>query len=263
MDKKRCSDIERLLASTKPEELRQGLSLAREEISRLDAEEARPLFEMISTVFYIDPLDRPDLVPLIDEAVTLIARFCEKFMPILIQNLDAGDLKAQMAIAHALGRMGTDAIRPLLTEYESSPDQARRAFILYALGKIKAPQVVQAVPAAILGAQSPDRELRDTATRAIGKFAESIPSSDLPDEMRCGLVKMLRANLADPNPGIRAKAVRSLGKLAQCAHLTAAERKELKATLDLILGEDAQFEWDRAYIVRKEAREARQHVKED
>ncbi len=260
MEKHLYGNIERLLASTEPDELREGLKLAQREISRLDADEARPLYEMISTVFYIDPLDRPDLVPSIDEAVTLVARFGETFIPVLIQNLDAGDLKAQMAIAHALGRMGTHAIQPLLTEYDASPDPARRAFILYALGKIKSPQIVQAAPVALEGAQSPDRELRDTATRAIGKFAESIPPADLPQEIRCGFVKRLRANLADPSPGIRAKAVRSLGKLAKGAHLTAAERKELKATLDLILGEDEHYEWDRAYVVRKQAKEAREHV---
>lgn len=260
MDKPPHSNIETLLSSTKPGELRQGLQLASEAIARCDADAAGPLYEMISTVFYIDPLDRPDLVPLIDEAATLVARFSDKFMPVLIQNLDAGDLKAQLAIAHALGRMGTQAIGPLLVEYASSVDPERRAFILYAMGKIKAPQIVQAAPAAIESAQSPDRELRDTATRAIGKLAESIPPSDMPEETRVGFLKTLRENLAGPNPSIRAKAVRSLGKLAKHAHLTAAEREELKATLNLILGEDENFEWDRAFIVRKEAKEARQHV---
>ncbi len=260
MNKHPYSNIETLLSSTKPQELRQGLQLAGEELSALDADAARPLYEMISTVFYIDPLDRPELVPVIDEAATLVARFSDKFMPVLIQNLDAGDLKAQLAIAHALGRMGTQAIGPLLAEYASSTDPERRAFILYALGKIKEPQIVQAAPAAIESAQSSDRELRDTATRAIGKFAESIPPSQLPEEMRHGFIKTLRENLAGPNPSIRAKAVRSLGKLAKHAHLVAAERAELKATLDLILGEDGQFDWDRAFVVRKEAKEAREHV---
>ncbi len=253
-------NMETLLASTKPEELRQGLRLVKEELSGVGPDEAGPLFELISPIFYIDPLDRPDLVPVLDEAVTLVSGFGRWVIPVLIQNLDAGDLKAQMAVAHALGRMGTHAIEPLLTEYQTSSDPERRAFILYSLGKIKSPKIVQAAPFALEAAQSPDRELRDTATRAIGKFAESIPPSDLPDEMRCGFVEKLRANLADPKAGIRAKAVRSLGKLAKGGHLTVEERKKLEATLNLILGEDEHFEWDRAYVVRKEAREAKQYV---
>lgn len=38
------------------------------------------------------------------------------------------------------------------------------------------------------------------------------------------------------------------------------ERWELAAKLHRILGEDENYEWDRAYVVRKEAREALKHV---
>lgn len=260
MEKTSWGNIETLLSSTEPEGLRRGLELVKKEIAGLGPDEAGQLYEIVSTVFYIDPLDRPDLAPLLDEAVTLVVGLGKWVIPVLIQNLDAGDLKAQMVVAHALGRMGAPAIQPLLEEYQRSPDPARRAFVLYALGKIKSPSIVQAASCVLEAAQSPDREVRDTATRAIGKLAESIPQSEMPDTIRCGFIDRLRANLADPNPGIRAKAVRSMGKLARNRHLTAEEREGLRATLDLILGEDEHFEWDRAYIVRKEAREAREAV---
>lgn len=252
--------IEALLASTKPEELRRGLELVKQEISRIGSDEAKPLFEMVSTIFYIDPLDRPDLVPVLDEAISLVVGFGEWIIPALVQKLDAGDLKAQIASAHALGRIGADAIAPLMAEYLASSDPARCAFVLYALGKINSPKVAQAAHLALEAAQSPDRELRDTATRVIGKFAEFIPASHLPEEMRRSFVEKLQNNLADENPGIRAKAVRSLGKLAKHGHLTAVEREKLKVTFRLILGKDEHFEWDRAYVVRKEAEEALKYV---
>jgi hypothetical protein len=260
MEKNSYRNIEELLASTKPEEIRQGLKLVKEEIYRIGSDEARPLYEIVSTIFYIDLLDRPDLVPLFEEAITIIIGFGKWVIPVLIQNLDAGDFKVQMAIAHALGRIGANAIQPLLTEYQSSSDPERCAFILYSLGKIKSPKIVQAAPFVIEAAQSQDLELRDTATRAIGKLAESIPQSDLPEEIRFGFVEKLRANLADQNVGIRAKAVRSLGKLAKYSYLTAEERKELKTTLDIILGENEHYECDHAYIVRKEAMVAKEYV---
>jgi HEAT repeat protein len=252
--------IQTLLASTEPEDLRQGLELVRNEIARTGSSEARALFEMISAIFYIDPLDHPELMPILDEAISLVVGFGQWVIPVLIETLDAGDLKVQMAIAHALGRIGADAIPPLMAEYESAPDPARRAFVLYALGKIKSPNIVQAAPLALEAAQSDDLELRDTATRAIGKFVESIPPSDLSPELHQEFIERSRANLADPNAGIRAKAVRNLGKLAKYGHLTAPERKELKALCQLILGTDENFEWDRAYIVRKQAAEALRYV---
>ena len=50
--------VKMLLASAKPEELRRGLELARQEIARVGSGKARPLLEMVSAIFYIDPLDR-------------------------------------------------------------------------------------------------------------------------------------------------------------------------------------------------------------
>jgi HEAT repeat protein len=248
--------FERLLTSAKPEEIRQGLNLVKEEIAKVGASGATPLFEMVSTIFYIDPLDRPDLVPVLDEAISIVGGFGKWIVPVLVEQLDAGDIKAQIAVAQALGRIGDEAVEPLIAAYESSEETARRSFILYALGKVKSPSVVRAVRLALEADQSSDIELRDTATRAIGKLAESIPPSLLTEDVRRGFVERLQKNLADPKPSIRAKAVRSLGKLAKFGHLNVAEKQKLKATCLLLLGKDENFEWDRAYIVRKEAEEA-------
>jgi len=79
-------------------------------------------------------LDRPDPVPLLDEAINIVAGLGQWVIPALVDKLDAGGLKAQMAMAQVLGRMGDVAIRPLMTRYQAMAEPARRAFILYALG---------------------------------------------------------------------------------------------------------------------------------
>ncbi len=260
MDSDQYQAIRDLLVSTEPDEILRGLRLVREEIPRADEEQVRRLFEMVSPLFYIDPLDLPGHVPVLEEAIAVVACFGEWVIPVLVQSLEAGDVKAQMAIAQALGRMGAAAIAPLIAEYEGCPDPGCGAFVLYALGKIKSPEIVAAAPVAIAAAASPDLELRDSATRAIGKFAEVIPAGALPAEMCAGFVAVLQQNLADPSPGIRAKAVRSLGKLARYGHLNEGECAQLKVTFRRILGEDEHFDWDRAYVVRKEAQEALDHI---
>jgi hypothetical protein len=254
-------NITKLLGSHDPHVLMEGLALVRAEEAALDANDAQRLCELVLPLFYIDPLDHPEHVPVIEEAIQVVAGLGEPVIPVLIQNLEAGDVKAQMAVAQALGWMGERAIAPLLTEYEATcPDPACRAFLLYALGKIKSPQIIAAAAIALEAAGSPDVELRDTATRAIGKFAESIEAGALPEEVRVGLRERLIRNLADMSPGIRAKAVRSLGKLAKHGHLSPREKWDLALALRRILGEDEHFEWDRAYVVRKEAKEALEHV---
>lgn len=252
--------IGELLASHNPDELLQGLALVAAEAPAA-GEDALKLCELILPLFYIDPLDHPEHLPVIEEAITVVTGLGETVIPILIQNLESSDVKAQMAIGKALGGMGAKAIDPLINEFECTcPDLSCRAFLLFALGKIKSPEIVKAAALALQAAGSPDLEMRDTATRAIGKFVESIPAGKLPEEIRIGFQERLTRNLADASPGIRAKAVRSLGKLAEYGHMTPRERWELAATLRRLLGEDEHYEWDRAYVVRKEAKEALQYV---
>jgi HEAT repeat protein len=252
--------IRALLASTRCEDLRRGLELAELEIVKVGSGEAKPIFEMISPLFYIDALDHPELVAILDEAVNLAARLGPPIIPILIENLNAGDLKAQWAIAHVLGRIGADAISPMMIAYASATDPTLRAFILYALGKIRSPKIVQAAGMALEAAQSPNLELRDTATRALGKLAESISPELLPADIKKLFLDRLNKNLSDPNTGVRAKAMRSLGKLARHGHLANPERAQLKAICQNILGTDDSGEWDRAFVVRREAGEALKYL---
>ena len=253
-------EIRLLLSSTKPADVDRGLQLAGIEIVKVGRGEARPLFDIILTLFYIDTFDHPELVPAIDKAITLIAGFGPWIIPTLIENLDAGDIKAQWAIANVLGRIGEDAIQPLLKEYASSTNPTLRAFILYALGKVKSPRIEHAAAVALDAAQSSNLELRDTATRSLGKFIESIPPGSLSKEQKRQFVECLRGNLSDPNAGIRSKAVRSLGKMAKYGHLTESERGQLKAVCRHIIGVDEHGDWDRAFVVRKEAEEALRHL---
>jgi HEAT repeat protein len=262
MTEERHCDIAALLESHDPGELRRGLEMVRATVPGSDAAGTIRLCEMVLPLFYIDTLDHPEHLPVVEEAILVTSEMGEAVIPTLIQNLEAGDVKAQMALAQALGGMGAKAIGPLLTEYaETCPDPACHAFLLYALGKVKSPEIAQAAPLAAEAARSPDLELRDTATRAIGKFAESIPASGLSEDVRAAFVSALQANLADASPGVRSKAVRSLGKLAKYGHLTAEEHTWLYRTVKRLLGEDEHFEWDRAYIVRKEAKEALGYVR--
>ena len=249
--------IAELLESHDPEDLRRGLSLARVESVTGDEETARGLCELIVPLFYIDTLDHPEHMPVVEEAIMVTAEMGEAVIPVLIKTLESGDVKAQMALAQALGWMGAKAVDPIIAEYgETCPDPACPPSCSSPWARSGRRKSIKAFPLALEAARSPDLELRDTATRALGKFAEAIPPGVLSDEARLTCLEVLQANLGDASPGVRSKAVRSLGKLAKHGHLTPDEQEQLRGILRRLLGEDEHYEWDRAYIVRKEAKEA-------
>ncbi len=249
-------EIKKLLASEDPEEIHQGLVKVREHLPGIDEQRARELFEMISPLFYIDVLDHPELVPVLDEAVGLMADFGDQAVPILLETLDAGDMKAQLTVGHAFGRIGEPALEPLLESYQCEESPECRIFLVYALGKIRSPKVIQAFEPVLEATQADHPELVDTAVRALGEFVGVIDPEDLPEEYKERMLEEIQDNLAHPSAGVRAKAIRSYGMLARYGHLTPEEQEKCRETCELLLGVDESFDWDRAYIVRKEAQEA-------
>lgn len=248
--------IKKLLSSSKSENIHQGLVLIREGLPEITEDAARSLFEMVSALFYIDLLDHPEHAYVLDEAVGLVADFGEFVVPILLNNLDAGDMKAQLTIGHAFGRVGEPALEPLLESFKCEESEECRIFLVYAMGKIHSPRVIEAFEQVLEAAKSENLELRDTAIRALGSFVEVIKPADLPQEYKKDMLEAIRVNLADSSAGVRSKAIRSYGKLARHGHLDLEERQKCKETCELLLGADDQYDWDRAYIVRKEAQEA-------
>ena len=132
--------IKALLNSGDSEEIHKGLVLIREELPNITEDSAQSLFEMVTALFYIDLLDHPEYAYVLDEAVSLVADFGEFVVPILLDNLDAGDMKAQLTIGHAFGRIGEAAIEPLLESYKCEETEECRIFLVYALGKIRSPK---------------------------------------------------------------------------------------------------------------------------
>lgn len=256
MSSERYQEIRALLDSPEADKIHQGLLMIREELPSIDEESARSLFEMVSVLFHVDLFDHPDQAGVVDEAISLVADFGEEVIPYLLNDLDAGDMKAQLAIGHAFGRVGEPALEPLLESYKCEESEECRIFLVYAMGKIQSPRVLEAFEQVLSAAGSDNLELRDTAIRALGRFVEHIKPEDLSPELKAGMLDAIQVNLGDVSAGVRAKAIRSYGKLARYGHLDKAEKAKLRQTCELLLGVDDQFDWDRAYIVRKEAQEA-------
>jgi HEAT repeat protein len=248
--------LARELADPRPVVVERALARLGSRLGRLQAGEYRRAVELACSLFYVDTGDRPDLEPALDRATRLLARQGARVVPHLLRQMEGSDIKSHTHLARTLGRMGPQAVPPLRHLLATAEDPYSRAFALYALGKMTCPEVVRALPEVLGGMMHPDKEVRDSAARTLGKIAGTVPPRKLTARRRREMFETLVRALGDYQPAVRAKAMRSLGKMAAAGLLNRAQIKMFRSAALNALGESEEYSWDNAYIVRREAREA-------
>lgn len=229
-------------------------------LASLEPADRQRVVEALCGLFYIDTYDREDLQPAVQAAERAITALGEPIIPMLIHMMEGSDFKSHFHLARVLGRIGEPAIPHLSRLAATAEESYSRSFALYAIGKIRSPEVHRALTEVVGSMMHPDREVRDSASRTLGKIVEVVPASALTERRRGEIFSALERASTDTQPAVRAKAVRSLGKMARGGYLTEPQRGALRARLDAILGNGDEGAWDRAYVVRREAQEALRHL---
>jgi len=238
----------------------EGLDEIAKKLKGLQAKEFNEAILAVCSIFHIDLFDRPDLEPAVERAFTILVATGERSIPLILYQLQEADLKVQMQLTKALGQIGKPAIKPLLKFYTGSFDPTMRIFALYAMGKIRAPEMASIIPKVIVAMDDSNAEVRDTATRLLGKLVEHLKPQRITPKTRSTMFRALTKNLSDSHSTVRAKAVRSIGKMAKGGFIGPKEKALAKKALGRISGQDEAFAWDYAYIVRAEAEEALKYM---
>ncbi len=249
------------LRSNRIEEIESAIDLLRKHLSSLPEERFRAAVEAMCSLFFVDTYDRPEFESALDRAVEALASAGPKVVHLLLDSMRGSDVKSHLYLATTIGLVGKPAISALRLFVATEEDPYSRAFALFALGKIRDPEVRAALPEMVGSLMHPDKEVRDSAARALGKLVETVPAELLTERRRTEVFEVLFRGLADPQPVVRAKCMRSLGKMARAGYLTPMQEEQVERGARRILGEDELHEWDRAYIVRCEAAEALDHVR--
>ncbi len=226
------------------------------EIPHIDIGPRRQIASAVSALFYIDTVDMPEFATVVDMAVNTVASMGPELIPHHLLEMRGTDFKALFCFSRVLSALGSRAIDPILEGCEGTEETHLLVGAIYALSKIRDPSVVKGFPLVVRLCTSPAREVRDTAVRALGKFMESLPPGSFSPEDRVWAFDTFMAAARDPNPGIRAKAVRGLGKMAGKGLLDPERFKSAKERIRQILGKHRTYSWDVAFIVRREAEEA-------
>jgi len=237
------------------ETIMSGLRIIEEGIHTYDSEDLLTVTDTLGSLLFIDGFDRPDLQPAVEAAVEILAEAGAEVIPYIMDSFENMDIKANISFAKVLGKIGVPAIPHLLDFYRQSDSSYQKAYALYALGKIKDKSVLAVLPDIMEAVDSEHLEVRDSAIRALGKTIEIITGRDISTVRRDSIFNLLFRCIADLHSTIRAKALRALGKMQKHGLLTEAQRSQLSAACRRITGQDENYQWDRAFIVRKEAQE--------
>lgn len=248
------------LHSERAEEVRATIARVGGELRSVDDRLHRAAIEALCSVFYIDTHERPDFEPCVEDAVTAVASAGERAIPTLFDALQGTDIRYHLRLARALGRIGGPALPALRRLVATDDDPYVRTFALLALANVAEPSLRQAIPEICAALGHPDKEVRDSAARALGKVAEVVPASSLSADRRNDMFDAVFRVVSDTQAAVRAKALHSLGRMARTGYLTIDQSRRVAAAVRAILGVDDQHEWDPAFIVRREATAIEPHL---
>lgn len=247
LDKITGHDLETIMA---------GLNDIQADMHTYSREELLTVTDTLGSLFFIDSFDRPDLQPAVETAIDILAEAGAEIIPYIMDTFENSDIKANISFAKVLGKIGVPAIPHLVEYYRHSDDPYKQSYALYALGKIRDKAVLAVLADIMQAVGSEHLEVRDSAIRALGKTMELITSKDISTAKRNEVFELLFRCVSDKHSAIRAKAIRSLTKMERRALLTDAQYGQLLTACRRITGQDENYQWVRAFIVRKEAQEA-------
>lgn len=239
-------------------ESEESISQALDQIERLteltDKEKIR-LSPSLTQLFYRDQVGMAEMITLANRAEKQVTRFGTIVLPFLIKELVNADAESCAHLGRAIALNSTKAVAPLLDAWDSNRDD-RYALVnlTQALAYFRVPEILKALPEILVAAKSENHQLRSNALDAMGKMAIRIDTGLFNEKLRLKMFDTAFENLSDSRSLVRMNAARALGKMLEREFLTTEQKKKLRKAYNVILGQEEDYAWDDAYIVRHEAK---------
>jgi len=242
LDPRSVESVTRALDQTK-----QFLDLSNDEKACL----TEALFEVFAHAHHTHSSSMPKVAV---RAGKRIAKFGPEMIPLLLKHLIEADSETAVYIGKALARNGTEGLNYLIPKLAEYRDRNHNLINhLQALSYFKIPEATTTVPFVLSVAQHVNHQVTSAALHTVGRFAQNLPSSAFSDELRSFIFNTCFRFLSHTQGLVRKNAARTLGKLLRKGLLSEEnEKKTYKAFLS-ITGRDDHHNWDRDFIVRREA----------
>ncbi len=225
------------------------------EIADLGAEEKLDLAKALSDVYAHAHHTGATLMPkLAVRTEKRIAKFGPEMIPFLFDEILEADSETAVYFGKTLAGNGVAGLTYILEKLPLYKDRGHDLInIMQALSHFKIPQAFQAVPTMLSTAQHSNHQIASIALYAIGRLAQRLPATAFGPELRVNMFDSIFRLLSNTQGLVRKNAARTLGKMLRKGLLGAEYEKKLYNAFMSITGRDEHHNWDRAFIVRREA----------
>lgn len=248
------------LKSSDKNELLDTLKKVQQHLANMGNDERILLADAIMSLFYLDEAEDSGYAEVYDSAGDVLAQMGPGIVDVLIEGMTGAGVHVDYHIAQALSGLGKPAVKALLEKFRDQSNPDVQGLALYALSSIDDPALIEIFDEVIALLESDNFELRDTAAGAVGSMVDCIGGLCLESLAVEEVFEKLIGALSDTHAGTRSKAVKSIGKLAKKEYLSDEQKEKALPIITGILGIDDAHQWDRAFIVRREAEDAYFHL---
>ncbi|MBL7852035.1 MAG: sulfide/dihydroorotate dehydrogenase-like FAD/NAD-binding protein [Cyclobacteriaceae bacterium] len=183
-----------------------------------------------------------------------IAKFGPELIPLLFRHLVESDSETAVYYGKALARNGNVGLAylvPKLNEYREKDHDLIN--LIQALSYFKIPEASATVPFVLSVSQHVNHQVTSMALYTAGRLAEKLPTSAFSEELRHFIFNTSFRFLSHAQVLVRKNAARTLGKMMRRGLLSEEDEKKVYKAFLAITGRDDHHNWDRAFIVRREA----------
>ena len=183
-----------------------------------------------------------------------IAKFGPEMIPLLFNHLIEADSETGAYIGKAFARNGIEGLNYLLPKLTEHRDKEHDLInLIQAVSYFKIPEATTAVPFILSAAQHVNHQVTSTALYTVGRLAQKLPASAFSEELRSFIFNSCFRFLSHAQGLVRKNAARTLGKMLRKGLLSDENEKKVHKAFMSITGRDEHHNWDRAFIVRREA----------
>lgn len=236
------------------ESVRQALSSTKA-LSDLSLEEKLNLTKALSDVFFhVHHTGSTEMPKLAVNTEKLIARFGPDMIPFLFKEILEADTESAVYFGKSLARngiVGLDFILSKLDEHRVHDHDLINILQVFSFFKI--PEVAKAIPSLLKESQHTNHQVTAMGLYTVGRLVQKHRPTNFSEELRTTIFDSVFRFLSHPQGLVRKNAARTLGKMLRKGLLSRENEQKLYKTFLAIAGRDEHHNWDRAFIVRREA----------